>query len=81
MLDKVTYKLLKRLYRSGEMTESDVSAITYQPPPSMLQKLSSKSYGACWKKSLPKLQKGNSFSHLISTGSLISLFEIGRAHV
>lgn len=33
MFDKVTYKLLKRLYRCGEMTESDVNAITYQPPP------------------------------------------------
>lgn len=33
MFDKVTYKLLKRLYRCGEMTEADVNAMTYQPDP------------------------------------------------
>lgn len=31
MFDKVTYKLLTRLYRCGEMTEADVNAMTYQP--------------------------------------------------
>lgn len=33
MFDKVTYKLLKKLYRYGEITEKEVNAITYQPEP------------------------------------------------
>lgn len=33
MFDKVTYRLLKQLYRNGEMTEQSVNAITYQPDP------------------------------------------------
>lgn len=33
MFDKVTYRLLKRLYRHSEMTEQEVNAMTYQPEP------------------------------------------------
>lgn len=31
MFDKITYNLLKQLYRRGEMTEQEVNNITYQP--------------------------------------------------
>lgn len=33
MFDKVTYKLLKRLYKHGKLTEQEVNAITYEPEP------------------------------------------------
>lgn len=33
MFDKVTYKLLKQLYRRGEMTEQEVNSITCPPEP------------------------------------------------
>lgn len=31
MFDRVTYKLLIKLYRNGKLTEKEVNAITYQP--------------------------------------------------